>query len=711
MQLDPFCFGWGERILNGMFGVEKPTVIETGEPILRVITNLIPTNSVLQQLQGSVKNLPSITSWMSCVADEDDIVKVWQSDMSNAFYLFRLPSCWRGFLAFNVSRPGSCFVNGGSETFYLACNVLPMGWLSSVSVMQEVSENLILRHALLEEYQLSRNKAIPLWMVGLLKEAKASKRAWWHVYLDNFAAGQILGPDEKSTLRDQIHNMAEDAWAEAQVLSSEKKRKRGCMEAEELGGFVSGKDKTLGPSGKRLLSVIHSTLWVLDRPHLSKKHVQVIAGRWAHILQFRRPGMSVFEATWEFAGSKKFSLDLVRRVRRELFACITLAPLLHANLSARVSDFLTASDASNTGGAVGIAYNLTDTGRNFLDVALQKESFNSSIPVLVISLFNGIGGAFRCYDILGVAPMGLVSFEIHKPANRVTSRRWPHRIQLGDVREFTKEKLWEILLKFPGVKELHLWAGFPCVDLSAVKWNAKGLDGPQSSLFFEVVRILRLLNLECRELFVIKFVAENVASMNKKELARISDELGVSPYFLDCSQAVPMNRPCLCWTSEDLTNCVEGIEIKEAEHWWEVSAINSYPDVSTWIEPGYEWSGAADGDTLPTCMKAICRRHPPPRPAGINRCDEATLSRWRADDHNFPPYHYLERFVFFKGDRWRLCDSVERELLLGYGYNHTELCFSASEIKQSQKRYENERLSILFCDSGRRTLSTIHPEI
>ena len=96
-------------------------------------------------------------------------------------------------------------------------------------------------------------------------------------------------------MRDQIHNMAEDAWA--QVLSSEKKRKRGCMEAEELGGFVSGKDKTLGPSGKRLLSVIHSTLWVLDRPHLSKKHVQVIAGRWIlHV------------ALWPFACRRKMTL-------------------------------------------------------------------------------------------------------------------------------------------------------------------------------------------------------------------------------------------------------------------------------------------------------------------------------------------------------------------------------------------------------------------
>ena len=74
----------GEKLLNRLFEVEKSSTTATGKPVLRVIMNLVPSNSVLLQLQGSTKNLPGITAWMSCVAEENEVVRVWQSDMSNA---------------------------------------------------------------------------------------------------------------------------------------------------------------------------------------------------------------------------------------------------------------------------------------------------------------------------------------------------------------------------------------------------------------------------------------------------------------------------------------------------------------------------------------------------------------------------------------------------------------------------------------------------
>ncbi len=49
----------------------------------------------------------------------------------------------------------------------------------------------------------------------------------------------------------------------------------------------------------------------------------------------------------------------------------------------------------------------------------------------------------------------------------------------------------------------------------------------------------------------------------------------------------------------------------------------------------------------------------------------------------------------WREDRWRLANSDEKELLLGYGFSHTKMCFSASKIKQSAVKYEDERLSLL----------------
>ena len=99
--------------------------------------------------------------------------------------------------------------------------------------------------------------------------------------------------------------------------------------------------------------------------------------------------------------------------------------MLHTNLAAGISDVAMASDASSTGGAVGIARTLTDAGINFVQAALHSQTNPNSSPVLVASLFHGIGGSFRCYDSLGLSPMGMVYFEINEHANRVVSRRWP----------------------------------------------------------------------------------------------------------------------------------------------------------------------------------------------------------------------------------------------------------------------------------------------
>ena len=277
----------------------------------------------------------------------------------------------------------------------------------------------------------------------------------------------------------------------------------------------------------------------------------------------------------------------------------------------------------------------------------------------------------------------------------MSSRRWPHSLQFGDVRTLDDILLRDILLKFPEIQEVHLWAGFPCVDLSAAKAGREGLQGAQSSLFFEVVRIHELLKKECQPIIQVKLVTENVASMPKADLCEISDTLNLRPYHLNCSDAVPMNRPRLCWTTETLEGAVEGIDLQDEDYWIKVIASNAYPDQLSWIEPGVEWEDGWHGEVLPTAMKAIVRSRPPPRPAGINRCNADVQGRWASDNFKFPPYHYLDRFTFWKGDKWRLADSRERELLLGYGWDHTAICFSASDIKKSLKQYENERMSLL----------------
>ena len=91
-----------QYVLNGLFGVPKPLRSVSGEPILRVVMNLVPSNSVMLQLQGSVKDLPRITSWMSTVIDEGEQEKFAKQTCP----MFSLPLQWGRCLAFNVIRSG-----------------------------------------------------------------------------------------------------------------------------------------------------------------------------------------------------------------------------------------------------------------------------------------------------------------------------------------------------------------------------------------------------------------------------------------------------------------------------------------------------------------------------------------------------------------------------------------------------------------------------
>ena len=253
----------GEKVLNGLFGVAKTSCLEDGRPHLRLIMNLIPSNSVMLQLSGCVQDLPSITQYISVVLGEEESLRLCQSDMTSAFYLFALPSEWRRFLAFDLVVSGERLGRPRESRFALCCRVLPMGWASAVSVMQEVSQSLLDAQGLPGQLQVRRTRPLPSWLTPTLEEAKASTRAWFHVYLDNFFAGEKVAKGEHGEHAIALHQEAERAWSSAGVLSSEKKRVVGEESVQELGAWVDGHSKMLGGSSERVLRLLRTTCVVL----------------------------------------------------------------------------------------------------------------------------------------------------------------------------------------------------------------------------------------------------------------------------------------------------------------------------------------------------------------------------------------------------------------------------------------------------------------
>jgi len=100
------------------------------------------------------------------------------------------------------------------------------------------------------------------------------------------------------------------------------------------------------------------------------------------------------------------------------------------------------------------------------------------------SLFAGIGGIDLGLERAGMRCMWQV--EIDPYAQKVLEKHWP------------KVTRWQDIKTFPPLRSRLQWkvdlisGGFPCQDLS-LAGNRKGLEGERSGLFFELMRVVRVL--------------------------------------------------------------------------------------------------------------------------------------------------------------------------------------------------------------------------
>ena len=151
--------------------------------------------------------------------------------------------------------------------------------------------------------------------------------------------------------------------------------------------------------------------------------------------------MSNFHRVWDAVGGKARKASTWKHLRKELLYGCFGAALLHTSMTSRVSQDMTSSDASLWGGAIAISRELTESGKTLVAARPRR------VPVVLVSLFNGIGVAARCYDVAGVSLVGRLFCDVHGPANRVSSRRWPDAVLWPDICTLTKEVLEEKLLQ------------------------------------------------------------------------------------------------------------------------------------------------------------------------------------------------------------------------------------------------------------------------
>jgi hypothetical protein len=178
---------------------------------------------------------------------------------------------------------------------WLTMNVVPMGWLSAVGVIQYLHRQLALRVAgLPRQLELRRDRPPAL-------NEKFEIRRFWQLYIDNFDEGfpKTKNHREGSRPSEWAAALKKAGGSVGIAYSEDEKRVQDQLEAATLGGSIAGRRGLIMATDKRLSLLVGITFAMMSQPHTRLKDVEVVAGNWIHNIQFNRATMAALDNVWE----------------------------------------------------------------------------------------------------------------------------------------------------------------------------------------------------------------------------------------------------------------------------------------------------------------------------------------------------------------------------------------------------------------------------
>ena len=343
-----------------------------------------------------------------------------------------------------------------------------------------------------------------------------------------------------------------------------------------------------------------------------------------------------------------------------------------------ISEKVTASDASTTGGGLCVSKALSPYGLAAAQARTRGDilSQDDVEPILVVSLFDGIGALRVAVDALRIPVAGYVSAEISEDARRVVES-WFHEVKhITDVRDIDENEVSSWSLLYPGVSAVLLGAGPPCQGVSGLNSDRKGaLRDARSCLFSHVPRVEQLLRRFFRWCPVFR-LAENVASMDAKDCQIMNEAYGGRPWLVDASGISLARRPRLYWINWEPLEGEGACKVVDEPHRLPLAGrLELIADVEEkdFLEPG--WHRVSPTQVLPTFTTSRPSPMPGRKPAGLDLCTAEDVRRWKEDQHRFPPYQYKAVNCVTNGAQVRVPNVRERECILGFPLDYTAKCY------------------------------------
>lgn len=662
-------------LLNGLFGVTKDEVTAEGIEVYRLIMNLVPLNSICEPLAGDVGTLPSWSMMTPLFLQPTEQLLISSEDVKCFFYVMSVPCEWYKFLAFNKPVPRECLApDMQDEVVYMAAKVLPMGFLNSVSLAQHVHRNLV-------RWSGESTDANP-GSAELRKDMPYTQaREAWRVYLDNY---DLLERVEASGVSQVEGSVAPGVLAlrheyeKWEVPRNVKKSVSRSLRCEGQGACVDGKLGLAFPREQKLSRYMALGFSLAGMRFASQKQWQVVCGGLVYFTSFRRPLLGCLNQVWTHIESYnalgRDVLETPEVSRQELLRFLGLVPLARMDFRQDVHPMVSCSDASSSGGGICASKGVSQLGALVETGCLRGEQQHTheDTCVFAVGLFDGIAALRVALDVQGIRVLGYVSVEPHEAANRVVESHFPGVITVAKVEDITPAMVKQWSLDYSQADLVLLGGGPPCQGVSGLNSDRKGaLRDARSSLFVHVSRVRSLL----RESFAwcpVHGLMESVASMDKQDRDLMTKDFDEVPVYIDAKHMTWCNRPRLYWCTWELLGVAGAFscEWQDGIKQWILEAEQPIQEV---LKPG--WLKIDMDGCFPTFTTSRPRPHPGRKPAGVSQCSPETLSRWRLDDHRFPPYQYMEKHcVVNSRNQVRIVDPEERELCMGFPAYYTQNC-------------------------------------
>ncbi|CAK0900771.1 unnamed protein product [Prorocentrum cordatum] len=636
-------------------------------------------------------------------------VLLWSGDdQKGAFFVYRIPAPRLGYMAICTPVPGHVLGMKAKET------VLPMGWVHSVPIFQSVHRRVALLGrpagaALPADLEWRRDRPIPAAAAAPLSHE--GPREWWSAYIDDFDNCETAGCKEalaKVGTPGRLQALMRGSYQRNAIPIGVDKANQRQLLVTRMGVEVDGISGRAANNPIKNVQLYSLTMWLLtkENPHREPApHSRGTLGEGARVSTSSLRGVQLgVGADW----LGPYCVDQGQPGRADA-QLPTDAPR-STNLRAATTSVVSCSDASEGGAGMCTAVGLAEGAAKFLASLGSPETWGHRIAsytgscsieptriapgapprVLLVSLFDGIGGAAVSLVRAGFDIVGYMGSEVDKGARRVLRSRWPGLIELGPVEEIHDRQLEARAMFQDRIVAVVVAGGSPCQDTSGVNADRQGAHGARSGLFKRIPKVVSALALVMK--VPVHWLVENVLSMSAESLHEFSRILQTRPISVCNSFFTENGRPRLYWLSwREAALKLPGAHVEPKANYNLMRALQvPKAPAGSWVAAGC--SRASDEGPVCTFLQRR-EKTVPYKPAGLSTASPEATQRWTQDLHAYPPYQYelVHMIRDSRGDLRPLC-ATEKEVLMGFPRHYSS---SVASSGSSRGSVENDRCSLL----------------